>query len=252
MDPILYYSLLLIAGIVGGFLNSVASSGAAVMLPLLISLGLPPAIANATNRVPIVAGFITSTIQFQRKKLINWNIIGLLFIPMLVGTVIGVKSAESLNPAYFEYVIIFALCVALVLALTKSKQILTRPISKTTKVTIATYALFFLMGIWSGLIILDTATFILFTLTLHLGLDLIPANAIKSAICLILSFMSLFMYGLNGQVDWQVGAVLSIGSITGGYLGSSFAMKEQSKKWIFRILITVLSTEIILALLKVL
>jgi len=46
----------LIAGILSGFINTLASSGSAVTLPLLIFLGLPPAIANGTNRIPIMAG----------------------------------------------------------------------------------------------------------------------------------------------------------------------------------------------------
>ena len=46
------------AGLLCGFLNTVASSGSAVTLPLLIFMGLTPSMANATNRVPVLVGAV--------------------------------------------------------------------------------------------------------------------------------------------------------------------------------------------------
>ena len=44
------------AGLACGFLNTAASSGSAVSLPILMMIGLDPISANATNRVCMVAG----------------------------------------------------------------------------------------------------------------------------------------------------------------------------------------------------
>jgi len=41
------------------------------------------------------------------------------------------------------------------------------------------------LGLWGGIIVLDTVAFILFSLMLHLGIDFIEANAMKSASSLI-------------------------------------------------------------------
>lgn len=46
----------IIGGFVGGFMNTVASSGTAVTLPLLLLMGLSPGVANATNRAPVFWG----------------------------------------------------------------------------------------------------------------------------------------------------------------------------------------------------
>jgi hypothetical protein len=53
--------------------------------------------------------------------------------------------------------------------------------------------------------VLDTATFILSSLMLHLGIDFIEDNAMKSALCLIFSFVSLCLFAFNGDVNWFVG-----------------------------------------------
>ena len=47
---------LLAGGAVAGALNTLASSGSAITLPLLILLGIPPGVANGTNRLSVLLG----------------------------------------------------------------------------------------------------------------------------------------------------------------------------------------------------
>ncbi|MFT5794590.1 MAG: putative membrane protein YfcA, partial [Saprospiraceae bacterium] len=42
---------LLIAGLIGGFINTLAGGGSMLTLPALMMLGMPADVANATNRV---------------------------------------------------------------------------------------------------------------------------------------------------------------------------------------------------------
>ena len=46
--------LLIGAGVFAGFVNTIAGGGSLLTLPLLIFMGLPPAVANGTNRIAIV------------------------------------------------------------------------------------------------------------------------------------------------------------------------------------------------------
>jgi uncharacterized membrane protein YfcA len=244
------YLLLILAGFVGGFLNTVVSSGSAVTLPALISFGLLSNIANATNRVPVFVGFLSSTYQFHKKKLIDWKKTLTLAIPLIVGAIIGVLIVEDLPIRYVNTIIIIALIVSFSLAIYKFKNLTIKKVSLPNKITIATYLLFCLLGLWGGIIVLDTATFILFSLMLHLGIDFIEANATKSALCLIFSFASLCLFAYNGHVNWFFGGCLAVGSFLGGYVGSKFAAKESSRVWAFALLITLLSIEISLLIYK--
>jgi uncharacterized membrane protein YfcA len=244
------YLLLVLAGFAGGFLNTVVSSGSAVTLPALISFGLLPNIANATNRIPVFVGFLASTYQFHSKNLINWKKTLTLSIPLIVGTIIGVLIVEDLPVIYVNTIIIIALLVSFSLAIYKFKHLTIKKVSSHSKITIVTYLLFCLLGLWGGIIVLDTATFILLSLLLHLGIDFIEANAMKSALCLIFSFVSLCLFAFNGHVNWFFGGCLAVGSFLGGYVGSKFASMETSRVWAFAILITLLSIEIILLIYK--
>jgi len=243
MNKYLIDVLLLIAGLIGGFLNAAVSSGSAIMLPFLIYLGIPPSVANATNRIPCLVGFISSTYNFHRAKLIDWRKVFILSIPLVFGTILGVLLVLKLNDNIVKNILIGALFFSLILALTKYKRITVRENQKNKSINWLTFIIFSFIGIWAGILVLDTATFILFALSLHLGVDLLRSNAIKSAVCLIILIVSSMIFYEEGQIDWQAGFLLSIGSFWGGYLGSKLAISESSRVWIFRILISVIFFE---------
>ena len=52
------------AGFACGFLNTAASSGSVVTLPIMIFLGLDAATANATNRLPVLVGALSGAMDF--------------------------------------------------------------------------------------------------------------------------------------------------------------------------------------------
>lgn len=59
------------AGLLCGFLNTVASSGSAVSLPLFMLLGMAPALGNGTNRVPVLIAAIVASVTFIRANIID-------------------------------------------------------------------------------------------------------------------------------------------------------------------------------------
>jgi hypothetical protein len=60
-----YVLVLLIAGVACAFINTLASAGSAISLPMLITLGLPALDANATNRLPVLFGSLMALRTFH-------------------------------------------------------------------------------------------------------------------------------------------------------------------------------------------
>ena len=58
-------SLLSIGGI-AGFINVLSAGGSMLTLPLLMFLGLPPQVANGTNRVAITLQSVMAVSSFHR------------------------------------------------------------------------------------------------------------------------------------------------------------------------------------------
>ena len=59
--------LLVLIGFVAGVINILAGGGSLLTLPMLIFLGLPPSIANGTNRVAILIQNVFSISGFRSK-----------------------------------------------------------------------------------------------------------------------------------------------------------------------------------------
>ena len=63
MDATLELVILLAIGFLAGIVNTLAGGGSLFTLPILIFLGLPPQIANGTNRVVIVAQSLSAVVR---------------------------------------------------------------------------------------------------------------------------------------------------------------------------------------------
>src|SRR3954463_495349 len=114
--------LALVAGLACGFLNTAASSGTAVSLPLLMMIGLDPVTANATNRIPVLIGALSATSSFHRRKLVPWGLAIRVSLPVTVGALIGAGVAEVLPGRDLGLIITAALLVSLLMLFTKLKQ----------------------------------------------------------------------------------------------------------------------------------
>ena len=55
------------AGIVAGAINAVAGGGSLITLPLLIFVGLPETVANATNRLGVLGNSLSSAAGYQQS-----------------------------------------------------------------------------------------------------------------------------------------------------------------------------------------
>ena len=97
--------LLVLAGFTAGIINAIAGGGSLITLPLLIFIGLPATVANATNRIGVLLGGVGATLSFHRKGLIprEWIVLGTP--PALVGVVFGTWGAMQIGDIAFQRVL---------------------------------------------------------------------------------------------------------------------------------------------------
>lgn len=233
-----------LAGLACGFLNTVASSGSAVSLPVLMMIGLDPLTANATNRIPVLLGAVSATGSFQRRGAIPWRMAFLVSIPVTLGAAMGAALAEVLPGRDLGLVITAAVLVALLLLFTRLKRAIESAVSHPARFGAREFLWFLLIGGWIGFIVLDGATYMLLALVLAVGLPLLGANAIKSVALVPTSIVALALFASKGSLDWGLGAAMGAGSIAGGLLGVRLAVSEGARRWIFRLLVVVILAEL--------
>lgn len=238
--------LLLGAGLACGFLNAAASSGSAITLPLLLALGLPPAVANGTNRLPVLVGLVSALWRFQRAGAIPWRFTVRLMPAFVLSALVGAGLAKGLPMEHIRLLVHIALLLALALVLLKPQRLLReKPNADQAAITPRLQLLMAGVGLWTGLIVLDAATYLLVSLVLIGGVGLQQANAMKAVLIGIATVGAVVVFVEAGQVNWAAAAPLSLGSALGGWLGAALALGPQAKRWIYRLLIVALSSEVL-------
>jgi len=237
--------LLILAGFLGGLLNTVASSGTAVTLPAMIFIGLSPQVANATNRVALLVGFIMATYKYHKAGLVDWKR-GMQLAPMIIiGTIVGTLFVGKLNDTQVKQMLVFALLVSISLIILKPNTFKDTNSSLGIKpINLGIIITTFLIGIWGGLIVLDIGTFMLIAFSLQQGMNLQQANVQKAIQMLFVAGVSLIIFQSNSKVDWQAALFLSVGSVAGSYIGTKFTINPELKKWIYRFLLIIIGFEV--------
>ena len=78
------YVAFFLVGMLASVINSIAGGGSTISLPIMIFLGLPPTIANGTNRIGLFVGNCTSAVNLFKHGLLNKKVYANLFFPTLI------------------------------------------------------------------------------------------------------------------------------------------------------------------------
>ncbi|WP_321373256.1 sulfite exporter TauE/SafE family protein [uncultured Draconibacterium sp.] len=229
-------AILSAAGVLAGFINVVAGGGSLITLPLMIFLGLPPVVANGTNRIGIIAQNIVAVTNFSRKGVSVYPYSLYAGGIAVLGSIIGSMLALEMDDQLFNRILSIVMVVTGTAILLNNKKTTSSSAVPLVKNQTVSLFLFFFIGIYGGFIHVGIGFLMILILSRINMLTLKYANSIKVFVALLFSISSIIVFILNGAINWKVGFALAIGTSVGGYLGSHFTMKK-SEKWIKLILI---------------
>ncbi len=247
---ILTIGLAIVAGILAGIINTLAGSGSAITLPLLVYLGIPAHEANATNRIGVVVQNVAAIFTLQQRKALNLSATDLWYTgAMAIGGVGGAALAADLNAEAMNLAIAGMLVVVLITILLKPEQWL----RSHTDVSMAgarswhRIPLFLLIGAYGGFIQAGVGLFILSGLVLTAGYALVQANKVKLVAVLAFTLVALGVFLMQGvRLWWEVGLTLAIGQSIGAWLAARFMVEhEKAKYWMRWLLIAVVVYSIV-------
>lgn len=236
-----FYPLIILAGFVAGFINTLAGSGSLVTLPLMMFIGLSPHMANGTNRVAILLQNIVGVSSFRKKDMLDTRGALYLGIPAVLGSIVGAKLAVSLDEDVMRTTIGAIMVFMLLVIIVRPKRWLTGELTYLEgRPSILQLIIFFFIGIYGGFIQAGVGIFLLAGLVLGIGYDLVRANAVKVGIVLFFTIFSISVFISKGHVNWLIGLVLAIGNMLGAWFGARVAA-EKGAVWVRRLLIAVVT-----------
>lgn len=218
------------AAFLAGAINSVAGGGTMISFPVLIGLGLPPVIANATNTVGIWPGTIGSIWGFRRelsriKRRMLW-----LLVPAAVGGGAGALLLRFTPASTFETLVPILLLFATVLFMIQGpiqRRLRSTEaaheagpgwmtVALTAQLAVAIYGGYF----GAGMSIMNLSILGMLGMT-----DILEMNGMTSAVSFVINGVAGVLFVIAGLVAWPYALAMTVGSLVGGYGAAGIARR---------------------------
>ncbi|NOZ93518.1 MAG: sulfite exporter TauE/SafE family protein [Acidobacteria bacterium] len=216
------YALLLFVGLGAGIVNVLAGGGSFLTIPLMMFLGLPPATANGTNRIALLAQNIMAVSEFKRRGFSDFRLSLTLALCTIPGAVAGAVAAVYFDPTWFKRIFAILMIVMLPMVLGGARKARKR---RSPHGKLLAHLGAVALGFYGGFIQAGTGPLLIFLLVSTLALDLVRVNMHKVFIIGFYMVPSLLVFALSGDIDWIAGLILAAGTTTGAVLGTRLAVE---------------------------
>lgn len=228
---------LLIAGLLGGAVNSLAGGGSFIVFPALLFVGVPPVLANASNTYAALPGYASGAwgywhaVQKYRDRLV-------LYVAM--AAVFGYVGAELLlvvSDEQFSLVVPWLMLFAVLLFIFGNRlNALVAAHSggrRGMKLVGTALLMVFLAGvcIYGGFFNAGLGILLLAFLATAGMSDIHAMNGLKLVISSTVALVAVARFAMSGTIDWYHGSIALVGVTIGGYLAARNAHRIPSQ-WI--------------------
>lgn len=222
--------LLIVAGFGAGWVDAVVGGGGLIQLPaLLLTPGITPLQALATNKVASIMGTSVSATTFYRRVRPDLRTAAPAAAAALIGAFGGAALASSIPAQALKPIIVGVLVLVLVLVLARP-QIGAETLLRWQghRHTIAATLVGLGIGAYDGLLGPGTGTFLVLALAGLLGYAFLPASAIAKIVNFATNLGALIFFVPHGAVLWGLGLAVGAANLAGSYLGARMAIAKGS------------------------
>ncbi|HOX27015.1 MAG TPA: TSUP family transporter [Candidatus Krumholzibacteria bacterium] len=211
--------IVLIAGLLAGFVDAIAGGGGLITVPALLAVGLPPHLALGTNKLQSVLGVGTALRQYRGSGLVRVRDWWLSVACTSTGAVAGTAMIQRLSPTFLTWAIPLMLVAILGYTLA-SPDLGARPARARVDRRALQVAGGLVLGFHDGFFGPGTGAFWALALVTLAGLDLRRATAATKVMNLTSNATALVVFTCGGQVVLSVGLAMGAGQIIGSVLGA--------------------------------
>jgi uncharacterized protein len=228
-------TLVVLAALVAGAMNSIAGGGTLLTFPALIALGVSPISANATSTVALWPGSLSSVWGYREllRGSRPWAV-GFA-IPSLLGGALGAWLLLRTPPDRFSTIVpwlvlgataLFLLQRPVMRALKQARATSESDESITRRAPPASILLYqLLVSIYGGYFGAGVGILMLAALGFMGLANIHRMNGIKNFGGICMNLVAAGMFAFSSLVNWPVAFAMAAGAIAGGYVGSRTAQR---------------------------
>ena len=224
-------ALLVIAGALAGWVNTIAGGGSLLTVPALMWYGLPADIANGTSRIAILAQGVTAVLGFWRAGRLPGRLVFDVALPSVLGALLGAYAATLVPNSVLTPLIVVTLIVMAGSMFLNPAAFAPEPGAAPVdpRRNLAASAALFTAGLYGGFLQAGVGFVLLAVFAGMLKIDLVRGNALKVAVIFLYSIVVVMVFAARARVAWGAGGVLALGQVIGAALGVRFAVTRGQK-----------------------
>jgi uncharacterized protein len=217
----------LLAGVAAGTINTVVGSGTLITFPTLLALGVPPVTANVSNTVGLVPGSLSGAVGYRRELAGQRSRLLRLASASVLGGITGAILLLVLPSSAFDAIVPVLIGIGVLLVVLGpaiGRRVAARhadrgglPDHGAPWVWPAIAG----AGVYGGYFGAAQGVLLMGILGVGIPEDLQRLNALKNVLAAIVNAVAGLLFVVVADVDWQIVALIGVGSVIGGQLGAT-------------------------------
>jgi len=219
---------ILAAGLGAGILSSTVGVASLLSFPILVALGIPPVVANASNTVGLIPAGVSGSFGYRAELREHPRITLAVILTCAVGAVAGAALLLGLPPGVFEAVVPWLILFTCLLV--GAQPMITRwlrrrrtgPDAHELRTTMSPTTTVFaaLTGVYGGYFGAGSGVMMVAVLGLGLDLELRIVNGLKTLAVFAGNVVAGVIFLFVAELDYAAIGLLALGSVVGGYVGA--------------------------------
>lgn len=224
------YLVLVVIGVISGIINVVAGGGSLLVLPAMILMGVPEAVANGTNRIAIIAQNVAAVEGFRRKGFADFGLSVSLSLCTIPGALAGAWCGAIIPGLLFNRILaVVMLAVVVLMAWPKKKSTVAKAAPEPRDLArrrLWGHLSMVGIGFYGGFILAGVGFLMMAALGALMRLDLVRVNMHKVFIIGFFTLATLAVFAFHGKVWLGAGLALALGTTAGGWIGSHLSISR--------------------------
>ncbi|HET6562546.1 MAG TPA: sulfite exporter TauE/SafE family protein [Marmoricola sp.] len=215
----------LVAGFGAGVMTATVGVASLLSFPVLLAVGLPPVVANASNTVGMTPAGLSGSFGYRTELREHPGITATVLLTCAGGSVAGAALLLALPPGVFQAVVpwlILFTCL-LVGASPRLNAWLRRSHDghePRTRMTPLTTFFATVTGMYGGYFGAGSGVMMMAVLGLGIDVEFRIINALKTLAVMASNVVATVIFVVLAELDWAAIGLLASGSIVGGYVGA--------------------------------
>jgi uncharacterized protein len=220
--------ILFVTGLVAGFVDSIAGGGGLITIPVLLSLGIGPQEALATNKLQASFGSGSAAFHYARAKAVLVKDCVRGFVLTFIGAACGTLLVQQRDPDFLERAIPVLLLAVAVFTLLKPDL---GNEERQPKMRRGWFDLMFglAIGFYDGFFGPGTGTFWTMAFMVALGFNMTKATGNTKVMNFASNLSSLLFFLIGGRILWLEGLVMGAGQLLGARLGAGMVIARGTR-----------------------